>query len=202
MLTDDGSGLARAEKVASGGQVVLMQFGPDLASRLVLLVGPVVLTILAVALSIRAPVTCGGVVFFWLIGGWYCWRSGRRTEIVLTDQGLRVVTALRSFETSWASVTDAGWSRGHFVLETGDGTHFRIPQYTTTPIIRAIPSLTASRHRLEKGVADARNSFDATKVRDRFNLVPRRNWLMPAPKTILLLIALSTAAELGSLAIR
>ena len=179
---------------------VLLHLGPDSAFRIVLWLGPVALTTLLGSVGvIQTRGTVGFLVVAWLLGVWYCWRAGTKLSITVTRDQLEIVTPLRSFQTPWTSVVHTGWRFGHMVVRTSDGGQFRIPQYSITAAIRAVPFMVASRRRLETAFREAMAArSDASDA----NNGPRTEWIHPSVGFLAVTAVLAVAAEVASFVIR
>jgi len=84
------------------------------------------------------------------------------------------------------------------IVTTSNGGRFRIPQYSITPAIRAMPFMAESRRRLETAFNEAMAARrDGCEPSDG----PRIEWVHPSVGFLAVTAALAVAAELASFAI-
>jgi hypothetical protein len=177
---------------AQSGSTTLLRLGPGSEFRTLSVAGPIALSGLAAGCLVAEPSIAGIVALGWILGLWYCWRA-TKASVTVTSTELHVVTPLREYRAPWSSVAQTAWHRGHRIVTTMDGRHFRIPQYTLTPLVRMVPTLLASRRHLEEAMEQAARAGTTSNMVDARSASIER--IFPAPTFLVCTGVLVAAAQ-------
>ncbi len=118
----------------SGTPTVLLRLGPDVPSRVALVVGVPAATGMAVLVGfLLSAWTWPILVVLWIFALWYLIATATVAYTEVTSAGLTFVTALRRCSVPWGAVREARWQSGRLNLIFADGGRIAISQYSLKP---------------------------------------------------------------------
>jgi hypothetical protein len=118
----------------SGEPTVLLHLGPDVPSRLALVLGVPVATGFAVLLGFLLEAwTWPLLAILWILALWYLAATATRAFTEVSTAGVTFETALRYCFVPWGEVSDVR-QHARITLYLRDGTRVAISQYSLTPI--------------------------------------------------------------------
>lgn len=141
-----------------------MRLGPDVPSRVTLVLGVPAATGFLVLVSVAynlAAWTWPFLAAFWLLAEWYIIATATIAFTEVSSSGLTVLTALRYCFIPWSGVTDVGWRNARLNVYTRDRGRFAISQYSRPPLNRVLhfpARQIAGAERLEASIQEARRA--------------------------------------------